>query len=88
MTSAADLAEELNNVAEYARVDIEFAVQDGPEPGQATVTVDGEDFVVDLSWAMGNTKRLPDRTNRRQILQALTVSHPDVKGVGPKNPEK
>jgi hypothetical protein len=79
------LAEELNVVAEYAGIETTFAVEPAPQPGTSTVkTSRGETFLVDTAWALGNVKRLPDHTDIYQMLSALRVSHPDVKGVASK----
>ena len=80
------LAEELNIVASYAGVALTFKAEAGPEPGTSLVTLDpgrGE-FLVDTAWAFGNVRRLPDHADVYQILSALRVSHPKVKGVGTK----
>lgn len=84
MPTASELAEELNLVAEYARLALEFEVKEGPQPHQGVVAVSGEEFLVNLAWAMGNTKRLPDRATSGQMMAAIRLSHPDVKGIGPK----
>jgi hypothetical protein len=92
MATASEISEEINCVAEYARIHADFEVQnfEGAGPCIVKVTYAGqtEEYLVSPSWVMGNLSRLPDRTNLRQIRQALEASHPEVLGVGPKNPER
>jgi hypothetical protein len=83
MPTIEKLVIELNLVAEYASVEAPFEAA-----GPSTVSAWGETFEVDVPWAMGNTKRLPDRTSSAQMREALVQSHPKVKGLGPKHPPK
>lgn len=80
-----ELVAELNLVAEYAGRVITFE-----EIGPTTVGVmdESEVYQVDVAWAIGNVKRLPDRATARQIREALLLSHPDRKGGGPKLPKR
>ena len=83
MTTIQELVEELNFVAEAAHLTTVFTVA-----GPATVAGLGESYEVDVAWAMGNVKRLPDRTTSPQMHEALVQAHPDRKGLGPKHPPK
>lgn len=92
MTTPAEILEELLVIVTYANIDADFTVESA---GDLTSLVKVEsfgqpvgEFLVSSSWAMGNLKRLPDRTTLGQIRFALEVSHPDVKDVGPKHPER
>lgn len=78
-----ELVDELNLVAEYAKIETVFEAE-----GPSTVKAWDETFEVDVAWAMGNTKRLPDRTSSAQMREALEQSHPLRKGLGPKLPPK
>ena len=83
--TVADVAAEFNAVAEYAGIPGEFA----PAPdGSDAVTFLGETFPVEPSWAVGNARRLPDRTDVVQVVEALRASAPGVRGVGPKSPPR
>jgi hypothetical protein len=90
MATAREIQEEIDIIAEYARVYADFEVndEDGKGPCIVKVIVGGrvDEYRVSPSWVMGNLKRLPDRTTLGQIRLALEVSHPEVLGVGPKNP--
>lgn len=76
--SANELVEYLNLCAEYARLPENFVFSGiEKEPGQAQIEVGGERYLVDVGWAMGNAKRLPDRTTKAQMIRALVLSHPN-----------
>ena len=85
-----ELADEINLVAEYARLPERYAAtaRAGSAPNTAVVTFGGSEYAVDLSWAVGNIRRLPDRTSAGQIAEALLASHPDVRAAGPKHPPR
>ena len=92
MTTPAEILEELEVIVNYANIDADLTVESA---GNFTSTVRVEslgqlvgEFLVISSWVMGNLKRLPDRTTLGQIRLALEASHPDVKDVGPKHPER
>lgn len=87
-TTITELAEELNMIAEYAGLDLEFEVKPGPQAHQGLVCIGETEALVDLSWALGNAKRLPDRVSKVQVLDAVRLSHPDIKGLSDKNPER
>jgi len=57
-------------------------------PRQATILFAQEPYLVDIAWAMGNARRLPDMTNPAQMAEALALSHPAVLGVGAKYPPR
>lgn len=80
--SANKLVEYLNLCAEYARLPESFVFSGiQKEPGQAQIEVEGERYLVDVRWAMGNAKRLPDRTTKTQMIKALVLSHPSNRQV-------
>ena len=79
------LLEELNQAAEYAGLPSYFTfTSETTSPSQGEVRCGSDVYLVDIAWAIGNAKRLPDKCTASQMVQALMVSHPDVKGVGPK----
>jgi hypothetical protein len=88
MPSLNELLDELNHVAEYARINVAFEIEEGVEPNLARVTLrpSGDIVVVDIPWALGNVRRLPDKTSYGQIVETLSLSHPKIKGVGPSAP--
>ncbi len=83
MPTIQELVEELNFVSEAAGLVTVFEVA-----GPSTVRAWGLSFENDVAWAMGNTKRLPDRTTSPQMHEALVQSHPNLKGLGSKHPPK
>lgn len=84
-----DLLEEINLAAEYAQVPDHYAFTGVEVDNQtAIIKVNEERFLVNTAWALGNIKRLPDRTSLLQIRTALALSHPDTMGLGPKSPPR
>jgi len=89
MTTTEELIDYLNLVAEYERLPSSVAFTGYQlDTNMSLVKVSGEEYLVDTAWAMGNAQRLPDRCTKYQMIDALTVSHPDVKQAGPKNEER
>ena len=91
MTTLEELVEELNRAAEYAGFPERLVISGIaiPEnPRQATILFAQEPYLVDIAWAMGNARRLPDMTNPAQMAEALALSHPAVLGVGAKYPPR
>ena len=88
MPSLTDLLDELNHVADYAKINVTFDVREGDEPTLAVVRLkpSGDIITVDIAHAMGNVKRLPDRTTYGQIVETLSLAHPRIKGIGPSAP--
>ena len=86
--SAQALQQAIDFVAEYARFPEFLQITTEPVEGtsRAVVTFGGEQMEVDVAWALGNVRRLADRCSPAQMAEALRLSHPDRKGVGPKYP--
>ena len=57
-------------------------------PRVAILRFADETYLVDIAWAMGNARRLPDKTSPMQMAEALALSHPEVLGVGAKYPPR
>ncbi len=86
-----ELHEEINIVAGYAQVETEFFVTAGPTPETSMVTWSyntAGPVQVETDWCMGNVKRLADACSLRQILEAIALSRPGVRGVSDKSPSR
>lgn len=92
--SCEDIAAELNNVAEYAGLDVCVEVEEHEtDPRLAWVTRYAwleksyrkgrqlDRWLVDRDWMYGNARRLPDKVLPEQFVHAIRVSHPDEMGV-------
>lgn len=96
------LAEEANNVAEYAELGTGWwlEVKDAEKPAHARVeryhynpeTLERfgliESFLVDRAYFHGNMKRLPDDCTVEQMVRACALSHPEVMGISDALPRR